>query len=120
VHCYNECCGAGLLKSSADYDTGADNIVGVTAPQARKKLEQYFASEGAGEPIILEIPKGQYTPVFKQRTPAVVEIANEVEAPGRNWKKGTITILAVSAPVLAVIAIWLALTLRNERLAARS
>src|ERR1700675_4649473 len=53
-----------VFGRDADYDTGADNIVRVTASQARKKLEQYFASEGAGEPIILEIPKGQYAPVF--------------------------------------------------------
>jgi hypothetical protein len=109
-----------VFGRSADYDTGADNIVRVTASQARKKLEQYFASEGAGEPTILEIPKGQYTPVFRQRIPAVAEIANEAEAPARNWKKRTITILAVSAPVLAIIAVWLAVALRSERLAARS
>jgi hypothetical protein len=109
-----------VFGRDADYDTGADNIVRVTASQARKKLEQYFVSEGVGEPIILEIPKGQYTPVFRQRIPAVVEIAHEAEAPPRNWKKRAIAILAVSAPVLAIVAVWLALTLRSERLAARS
>src|SRR5438309_780610 len=40
------------------YETTQDNIVRVTASQARKKLEQYFAAEGAAEPVILEIPKG--------------------------------------------------------------
>ena len=39
----------------------------VTASQARKKLEQYFAADGASEPVVLEIPKGQYTPVFRER-----------------------------------------------------
>src|SRR5436190_18837598 len=40
------------------YDTTQDNIVRVTASQARKKLEQYFVAEGAAEPVVLEIPKG--------------------------------------------------------------
>src|ERR1700720_2469719 len=50
-----------------DYDTNADNVVRVTASQVRKKLEQYFSLEGASEPVVLEIPKGQYTPVFYER-----------------------------------------------------
>src|SRR5947209_12491100 len=50
------------------YDTNHDNIVRVTASQARRKLDQYFASEGASEPVILEIPKGQYSPVFRERS----------------------------------------------------
>src|SRR5205085_7497335 len=41
------------------YDTTQDNIVRVTASQARKKIDQYFAQEGLSEPVILEIPKGQ-------------------------------------------------------------
>jgi len=109
-----------VFGRSADYDTSADNIVRVTASQARKKLEQYFASEGAGEPIILEIPKGQYTPVFKHRIPAAAEIAGEATPRASNWKQRAITVLAISAPVLAIVIIWLALALRSERLSARS
>src|SRR5947209_2442462 len=53
----------------ANYDTGADNIVRVHASTLRKRLEQYFAEEGSGEPLILEIPKGNYAPVFRPREP---------------------------------------------------
>src|SRR2546423_13881306 len=57
-----------------DYDTGADNIVRVHASTLRKRLEQYFAEEGAAEPLILEIPKGNYAPVFRKReSPAAVQ-----------------------------------------------
>ncbi|MGH9521468.1 MAG: hypothetical protein ACRD3E_02920, partial [Terriglobales bacterium] len=62
-----------------DYNTGEDNLVRVTVSQARKKLEQYFASDGATEPIILEIPKGTYLPVFRLRTDTLAAI--EVAAP---------------------------------------
>src|SRR5437773_931111 len=34
-----------VFGRAADYDTSQDNIVRVTASQARRKLEQYFASE---------------------------------------------------------------------------
>jgi hypothetical protein len=63
--------GQRVFLRPADYDTAADNVVRVTASQARKKLEQYFSSEGAAEPFTLEIPKGGYTPLFSERaTPA--------------------------------------------------
>src|SRR2546421_1320919 len=52
----------------ANYDTGSDNIVRVHASTLRKRLEQYFSEEGATEPLILEIPKGNYAPVFRKRS----------------------------------------------------
>jgi len=51
----------------SDYDTSSDNIVRVHASMLRRRLEQYFSAEGADEPLILEIPKGHYTPVFHER-----------------------------------------------------
>ena len=59
--------GCGVFGRPADYDTNQDNIVRVNASQLRKRLETYFASEGAAEPIVLELPKGQYAPVFRAR-----------------------------------------------------
>lgn len=50
-----------------DYDTAADNIVRVHASTLRKRLQQYFDTEGAQETLILEIPKGNYAPVFRRR-----------------------------------------------------
>jgi hypothetical protein len=52
----------------AGYDTNLDNIVRVTATELRKRIESYFEEEGADEPLILEIPRGSYTPVFRRRS----------------------------------------------------
>ena len=51
------------------YDTNVDNIVRVNATSLRKRLEHYFATEGATEEMILEIPRGSYIPTFRLRTP---------------------------------------------------
>ena len=56
----------------ANYDTSSDNIVRVHASMLRKRLEQYFAEDGANEPLTIEIPKGNYAPVFREREEAVV------------------------------------------------
>ncbi len=53
-----------------DYDTSIDNIVRVHASMLRKRVEQYFSTEGRREPIIIDIPRGNYAPVFKKRPPS--------------------------------------------------
>lgn len=53
-----------------DYDTGSDNTVRVHASMLRKRLEQYFATDGRDETVVIEIPKGNYALVFRERPPA--------------------------------------------------
>jgi hypothetical protein len=62
-----------VFGRSADYDTTNDNIVRVHASTLRKRLDQYFAEEGAAESEVIEIPKGNYAPVFRER-PLTIEL----------------------------------------------
>jgi len=50
-----------------DYDAVADNIVRVHASMLRKRVAQYFSTEGSQESIVVDIPKGNYAPVFRER-----------------------------------------------------
>jgi hypothetical protein len=61
--------GAKVFGRPPTYDRSQDNIVRVTATELRKRIELYFASDGARETLILEIPRGGYMPVFRQRHP---------------------------------------------------
>jgi hypothetical protein len=65
--------GHAVFGRPANYDTTSDNIVRVHASMLRKRLDQYFAAEGAAEPLILEIPKGNYAPHFREREEPAVE-----------------------------------------------
>ena len=47
-----------VFGRSAEFDPSHSNIVRVTARELRRKLGEYFDSEGAGEPLAIEIPKG--------------------------------------------------------------
>jgi hypothetical protein len=107
-----------VFGRSKDYDTTADNVVRVTASQARKKLDQYFASDGAAEPVLLEIPKGQYTPVFRERTvEAAPEMAPAVDVPA---PRRTVRLLAIAAAVLAAASLYLGWRLYSQEAAART
>jgi len=46
------------------YDPNDDNIVRSYARKLRKRIDEYFITEGRGEPVRLEIPRGGYAPVF--------------------------------------------------------
>ena len=46
------------------YDSSADSIVRSHALRLRHRLELYFSSEGAHEPLQIEIPRGGYVPHF--------------------------------------------------------
>src|ERR1700722_207457 len=53
------------------YDSNDDNIVRSYARNLRKRIDEYFATEGREETLCLEIPRGGYAPIF---IPRVVEV----------------------------------------------
>src|SRR5208283_4497460 len=57
-----------VLNRRGDFNPNEDNIVRVQARQLRRKLQEYFENEGAGEELILTIPKGRYLPEFLQKS----------------------------------------------------
>jgi hypothetical protein len=52
----------------ADFDPQVDSTIRVQAGRLRSKLAAYYSSEGAGDPFVLEMPKGSYLLTFHQRT----------------------------------------------------
>lgn len=65
--------GVDVLGRPADYDTSHDTLVRVQVSQLRKKLQEHFSEEGRDEPLVIEIPKGSYVPVFRPRAEALLE-----------------------------------------------
>jgi len=57
--------GNALFHKPSDYSPLEDSSVRVHARQLRLKLHEYFNEEGRTEPVILDIPKGSYAPVFR-------------------------------------------------------
>ena len=49
-----------------DYDPKQDSVVRTEAGRLRARLAEYYAHEGSGDPVIIELPKGGYIPVFRQ------------------------------------------------------
>jgi tetratricopeptide (TPR) repeat protein len=55
-------------RSPSDYDSGRDALVRVTVGKLRTRLTEYYAAEGANDPVVIVIPRGSYAPEFQIRT----------------------------------------------------
>jgi TolB-like protein len=56
--------GVQALKKDADFNPQIDSIVRIHAGRLRRALKEYYYELGQNDPIIIDIPKGSYTPVF--------------------------------------------------------
>jgi hypothetical protein len=56
--------GIQVFQRSPGFNSSEDSIVRSQARLLRLKLSSYFNAEGANEPLVIEIPKGHYLPVF--------------------------------------------------------
>lgn len=57
--------GTELYASNGDFDPRLSAVVRVDATRLRSKLREYYASEGASDSLVVDLPKGSYTPVFR-------------------------------------------------------
>ena len=59
-----------VFGRNEDFDPHVDSMVRVQAGRLRAKLAEYYSSEGASDPIVVEMPKGTYALTFIERPPA--------------------------------------------------
>ena len=67
------------LHRPEQFDPQSDTIVRVTAYALRKKLEQYYATDGARHEVQIHLPAGKYILQFvrKEREPVPEQVAEE-------------------------------------------
>ena len=59
-----------------DFDPKTDTIVRVQIHRLRQKLKEYYDSDGAHDPISIDIPKGHYLPTFEGIGPQHDQFSN--------------------------------------------
>jgi len=77
--------GVHVFGRSEGYNSNDDNIVRNYARTLRKRVEDYFATEGKHEDLRLEIPRGAYVPVFHSRRPENLPQPEETPAASDAW-----------------------------------
>src|SRR2546430_2271745 len=79
------------LGRPADFDQKRDSIVRVEAHRLRKRLREYYDTEGADHALRIDIPPGQYAPRFLPRG-AVEASLSAAPAPVANAVVATVDI----------------------------
>ena len=57
--------GVDVFDRGESFDPTTDTIVRVQARRLRSKLEQYYKTEGIEDPVVVELPRGQYTVMLR-------------------------------------------------------
>ncbi len=104
--------GCDVFGRPEKYNPAEDNIVRVAARQLRVRLKEYFEAEGKAEELILEIPKGGYTPVFLRRQAPPPPPVAVPAAPVRSHLPRA---ALAAALLLVLMAVWLWLENRSLR-----
>ncbi|MGC1448730.1 MAG: malectin domain-containing carbohydrate-binding protein [Candidatus Sulfotelmatobacter sp.] len=97
-------------RDSFDQDT--DSIVRVQANRLRKRLSEFYATEGAIHPVRITIPVGQYIPVFKAMADLGTAAASnqpmmpQARAPdGAPWHPSRLLVWVSGGVVVLVLAV---------------
>lgn len=97
------------LARPPEFDQTRDSIVRVEAHRLRKRLQEYYRHEGAGQPIRIVIPPGNYAPQFVRQIGSIApEAPAELPAPERRsrwefWALGcALALISVLSGVLIV------------------
>ena len=126
--------GVNVFGRGDEFNPRLDPIVRVQARNLRGRIDKYYSGEGARDPIVIELPKGAYVPVFRvleQPAPPVIAAAvidlpapNPASAPdaaapdlfapdtprGRVWPRSALIVAAVLVLLLAIVVLVLART----------
>jgi TolB-like protein len=60
--------GIQVLSRNSDFNPQLDSIVRIHAGRLRRALKEYYYETGRMDPVLIEIPKGSYIPIFQPQT----------------------------------------------------
>jgi hypothetical protein len=105
------------------YSPRTDSVVRVQASRLRSKLQEYYFTEGKADTVLIELPKGHYTPSFSYihqgngATPAIVEGKEDSLAPASSVTAPLTPLATTRSRPLGLLAVILVLLLAVALLA---
>jgi len=97
-----------------DYNPKQDAIVRTEAGRLRARLGEYYSTEGAGDPVVIELPRGGYVPAFRVPestlregpAPDAPPGSPRIIVPARRSRIRLAAALAGAATLLAMLGWW--------------
>jgi TolB-like protein/Tfp pilus assembly protein PilF len=94
-----------VFGREAGYDPKLDAIVRTEAVRLRARLEKYYQADGSQDPWIIDLPKGGYRPVVRERLAVVPGTDIPPSRPERSGRVSRIRWTAGAAAALVLVAI---------------
>jgi hypothetical protein len=95
--------GLDVFGKPSTYDPRQESVVRMHVGRLRQKLTEYYRTEGAEEPVVVDLPKGAFALTFTSRPAPIVEPeAAPAVAPGRTVSHREITLAALL--IVALVA----------------
>lgn len=102
-------------RSKSTFNAGEDAIVRVEAHRLRKRLKEYYETEGKDHPIQLSIPPGTYTPVFTRVANGSEKLKSETAPAGTSTRRGLYFAATAALVISALGAYWLVRAHKTEK-----
>jgi hypothetical protein len=106
--------GVSVFGRAIGYDPTDDNIVRSYARKLRRRIEEYFTTEGRDETLRLEIPRGGYTPIFyehvsDQRDPGYPDVLLRETAPNEVGDELAVALKPIESSTPVAFTLWAAI-----------
>lgn len=106
-----------VFGKDTEFDPSTDAVVRVQAGRLRDLLQQYFATEGASDPLQIVIPRGSYIPSYVENqsgkgsgdAPSVSEPPHEVELPAVAATRSFSLHIALMWAAIGVVTLMMAM-----------
>jgi TolB-like protein len=100
--------GVEVFDRGEQYDPRLDSIVRVEARRLRAKLDEYYATAGAHDELVISVPRGSYVPTFEQRV--------HLAAPVAASRRGVMVMMLLTLVTLLIVT---SVSWRSQPAAAR-
>jgi len=110
--------GLDVFGKPASYDPRQESVVRMHVGRLRQKLAEYYRTEGAGDPIIVDLPKGGFAMTFEARPAPEPADGMPLAASPTPTRRGFSTREAALAGLLAIAivsAVYFAVRLSTVR-----
>jgi TolB-like protein/Tfp pilus assembly protein PilF len=100
--------GVEVFGRNPTYDPRLDGVVRVEAVKLRARLKDYYETEGAADPVRIDLPKGGYLPCFDTMPGLLAEPIAKTAAPRRAWWtdwRAIVLLLAVAVPIAGYLLV---------------
>ncbi|MGP0074039.1 MAG: hypothetical protein ACLPWF_19165 [Bryobacteraceae bacterium] len=106
--------GLDVFAKPASYDPRQESVVRMHLARLRQKLADYYRTEGANDPVIVDVPKGGFKVTFESReiapehaaSPATEEVARPAGTSRNVIMLGSLLAVAAACALVFGIQVW--------------